>query len=217
MGRERGENPFNRLSEIKEPKQIFLLACEGRHTERKYFLGIQENKEKLAILKYIKIEIFEKSDPDLSNPLKIFEELKTKIEREGIDADEVCLIVDRDSDTFKEKQYIEVIAGCRENNFNLYLSNPNFELWLLFHFIEGLSLEEEKKFLTEKGEIAKELQKYLKKNGLSRAQSFNKKILFKHYMDRIDNAIKVAKKYESDINGLKDNLGTNVYQLIEKL
>ncbi|WP_291255156.1 RloB domain-containing protein [Fusobacterium sp.] len=111
---------------------------------------------------------------------------------------------------------IKVVNGCKENNFNLYLSNPNFELWLLFHFIQEITLEQQDKFLSKNGEIAKELQKYLNKNNLSKAKSFNKKILFEHYIDRIDNAIKVAKKYETDINKLKDNLGTNVYQLVEK-
>lgn len=216
MGRERGKNPFVRTSETREPKKVFLLACEGRHTERKYFLGIQENRSKLQIMEYIEIEIFEKSNPDMSNPLKIFEELKSKIESKGIEADEVCLIVDRDSDSFKEWQYIEVLDGCRSNNFNLYLSNPNFELWLLFHFIDDLSPEEQKKFLLEKGKVARELQNYLNINELSRAKTFNKKILFEHYIDRIDNAIKVAKKYENDIEKLKDRLGTNVYQLVEK-
>lgn len=217
MGRERGSSPFTRISETKEPKQVFLLACEGRHTERKYFLGIQENKSKLKILEYIEIEIFKKSNPDISNLLKIFEELKVKIESKGIEADEVCLIVDRDSDSFREEQYIKVVSGCKENNFHLYLSNPNFELWLLFHFIDELSSEEESRFLLQKGEVTKELQNYLKINELSRAKNFNKKIMFEHYIDRIDNAIKVAKKYESDIDKLKDKLGTNVYKLIENL
>ncbi|WP_367180178.1 RloB domain-containing protein [uncultured Fusobacterium sp.] len=90
-------------------------------------------------------------------------------------------------------------------------------MWLLFHFIDELSPEEEDSFLYQKGEVAKKLQNYLKTNELSRAKTFNKKILFKHYIDRIDNAIKVAKKYENDIEKLKDKLGTNVYQLVEKL
>lgn len=141
MGRERKVNPFIRESEIKEPKRVFLLACEGRHTERKYFEGIQSNKIELEILQYVEIKIFEKSNPDLSNPLKIFEELKQKIENNGIEADEVCLIVDRDSDSFSEEQYLKVLNGCEENNYNFYLSNPNFELWLLFHFVESLSQE----------------------------------------------------------------------------
>lgn len=217
MGRERGKNPFVRTSEIKEPKKVFLLACEGRHTERKYFFGLQENKSKLQIMEYIKLEIFEKSNPDMSNPLKIFEELKSKIESKGIEADEVCLIVDRDSDSFKEWQYTKVLNGCKKNNFNLYLSNPNFELWLLFHFINELSSEEENKFLSQKGTVNEKLQSYLIQNKFSRAKKFNKKILFEHYIDRIDNAISVAKKYENDIEKLKNKLGTNVYQLVEKL
>lgn len=217
MGRERGSNPFTRISETKDPKQVFLLACEGRHTERKYFLGFQENKAKLQVLEYIEIEIFKKSNPDMSNPLKIFEELKTKIENKGIEANEVCLIVDRDSDSFTEEQYIKVVDGCKENHFHLYLSNPNFELWLLFHFIDQLSSEEEDRFLSQKGEVAKRLQNCLKEEELSRSNTFNKKILFEHYRDRIDKAIRTAKKYEADIERLKDNLGTNVYQLIENL
>ncbi len=60
-------------------------------------------------MEYIEIEIFEKS-----NPLKIFEELIVKIESKGIEADEVCLIVDRDSDSFKEEQYIKVVDGCKK-------------------------------------------------------------------------------------------------------
>lgn len=216
MGRERRSNPFIRISETKEPKQVFLLACEGRHTERKYFLGMRKNRAKLQILEYIELEIFEKSNPDVSNPLKIFKELKDKIESKGIEADEVCLIVDRDSNSFIEEQYIKVVHECEEKGFHLYLSNPNFELWLLFHFIESLSEEEENKLLSQE-EVTKKLQSYLNINGFSRAKHFNKKILFTHYIDRIPNAITVAKKYESDILKLKDKLGTNIYQLIEKL
>lgn len=217
MGRERKVNPFIRESEIKEPKRVFLLACEGRHTERKYFEGIQSNKIELEILQYVEIKIFEKSNPDLSNPLKIFEELKQKIENNGIEADEVCLIVDRDSDSFSEEQYLKVLNGCEENNYNFYLSNPNFELWLLFHFVESLSQEQKKLFLTDKDGVSFELQKLLNENHLSRGKNFNKKILFKHYIDRIENAIRTAKKYETDIRKLKDELGTNVYQLIENI
>lgn len=214
MGRERKKEPFARVSEIKEPKQIFLLACEGRHTERKYFLGIQ----KFQILEYVEIEIFKKSNPDLSNPLKIFEELKLKMENQGIEANEVCLIVDRDSDSFTVEQYDKVLEGCKDNGFNLYVSNPNFELWLLFHFVKNSLLPiQEKAFLQQKGEVTKELQKYLIANNLSRAINFNKKILFQHYVGGIYNAIEIAKKYETNVVKLKKCLGTNVYKLVENI
>lgn len=218
MSRERGENPFSRTSEVRNPKKVFLLACEGRRTEKKYFNGMQENREELQILKYIDIEIFEKSNQDISNPLKIFEELKKEMENNGIEADEVCLIVDRDSESFTEEQYTKVLNGCEENGFKFYLSNPSFELWLLFHFIDNeLSDEQKRDFSNGTKKISEELQLYLINNGLSRAKKFKKNILFRHYMDRIENAISVAKKYETNIYNLKDNLGTNVYELVENI
>lgn len=218
MSRERKGNPFKRVSETREPKKVFLLACEGRHTERKYFLGLKEMREPFQILEYIEIEIFQKSNPDISNPLKIFNELKENVQENGIEGNEVCLIVDRDSSSFTEEQYAIVLKGCQENNFNLYLSNPNFELWLLFHFLQGrLSSQQEINFLSQNEEVAKELQSYLVKNGLSRAGKFNKKILFSHYADKIRNAIFIAKMHETNINKLKDKLGTNVYSLLENI
>lgn len=218
MSRNRGENPFGRTSETKEPKRVFLLACEGRQTEKRYFKGLEENKNKLNILEFTEIKIFKKSNEDISNPLKIFEELNEVMEHKGIDANEVCLVVDRDSKSFTEGQYTRVLRGCEENNFNLYLSNPNFELWLLFHFIdEKLSSQQEIDFLYDPKKVSEELQLYLKKNNFSRAITFNKKISFSHYIDRIKNAISVAKKYETDVYNLKDNLGTNVCELVENI
>lgn len=218
MSRERKGDPFKRISEIREPKKVFLLACEGRHTERKYFLGLKTMREPIQILEYIEIQIFQKNNPDISNPLKIFNELKANIQENGIEANEVCLIVDRDSKSFTEEQYAIVLKGCQENRFNLYLSNPNFELWLLFHFLQKkLSFQEEIKFLSQQGEVAKELQSYLVNSGFSRATKFNKKISFSHYADKILNAIFIAKKHETNIYKLKDNLGTNVYSLLEDI
>lgn len=217
MGRTRTVNPFVRIdSESEQPKKLFLLACEGRHTERKYFEGVQKNKKKLRIVDYLEIEIFKKSHPDLSHPLRIFGELKEKVERLGIEAEEVCLIVDRDSDSFTEEQYTALLKGCEEQNYSIFLSNPNFELWLLFHFLDKkLSSEEMALFLSNSGEIGKSLQSILREKGSSRSSSFNKKILFEHYLDYVESAIKNAKLYEHEIEKLRDNLGTNVFKLLE--
>ena len=47
--------------------------------------------------------------------------------------DEVCIIIDRDKGSFKQSQYNEVVTICKENNYNLGISNPCFEFWLLLH------------------------------------------------------------------------------------
>ena len=47
--------------------------------------------------------------------------------------DSLNMVIDRDKDSITEEQYDEVIKFCNENQVNLYVSNPNFEFWLLLH------------------------------------------------------------------------------------
>lgn len=64
--------------------------------------------------------------------------------------DFMCLVVDRDPNSFKEWQFDEVLNTCNERGFKFLLSNPNFEFWLLLHFDEVLSLDKEKLLENEK-------------------------------------------------------------------
>ncbi|MEG0471112.1 MAG: RloB domain-containing protein, partial [Solibacillus sp.] len=47
--------------------------------------------------------------------------------------DRICLILDRDYRSFKDDQYDEVLKICKNNNFMLGITNPNFEFYLLLH------------------------------------------------------------------------------------
>ncbi|MGL5724975.1 RloB family protein [Cetobacterium sp.] len=213
MGRVRA----SKIKEQREPKKVFLLACEGRHTERKYFSGLSEDLKNKNLVSYIEVNIFEKSDQDLSNPKKILEELNIKKEKDGFEEDEIYLIVDRDADSFTEEQFEDVKNGCFEKGYHLILSNPNFELWLLFHFIENLSDDDKDEIKADKTVIEIKLQKFLKEFQSLRAEKFNKKILFKHYKERVQQAIKIAKENEYDLENLKNIIGTNVFMLVEDI
>lgn len=213
MGRVRA----SKVKEEREPKKVFLLACEGRHTERKYFSGLSDDLKNKNLVNYIEVSIFEKSDQDLSNPKKILEELNIKKEKDGFEADEIYLVVDRDADSFTEEQFEDVKNGCSENGYQLILSNPNFELWLLFHFIESLSNEDKEEIEADKTVIEIKLQKFLKESQNLRAKSFNKKILFKHYKERVQHAIKIARENEYDLENLKNIIGTNAFILVEDI
>lgn len=218
MSRTRGQDHFTRVSETRQPKKVFLLACEGRHTERRYFQGLNEVKHYFKIADYIDIEIFKKGNQDNSHPLKIFEELKLKVKKNGIEADELCLIIDRDPHSFKDYQLDELIQKCKEEGYSIYLTNPRFEFWLLLHFLEDkLTKEEKEKILFENGFLEKKLQDFLKSKFKLRANSFNKKIKFCHYNDRVNLALSNGNLYEEDINKLKDKIGTNIHKLIDKM
>ncbi|MGL6064013.1 MAG: RloB family protein [Fusobacteriaceae bacterium] len=189
----------------------------GRHTERRYFSGLNDYLKNKNQINFIDINIFEKSDQDLSNPKKILEELNAKKEKDGFEEDEVYLIVDRDKDSFTENQFEKVKNGCIEKGYQLILSNPNFELWLLFHFLESLSEYDKEEIKFNEIIVKEKLQKFLRESKKLRAVRFDKKIFFKHYSEGVENAIKIAKENEYDLKKLKDTIGTNVFKLVENI
>ncbi|MGL5124366.1 MAG: hypothetical protein ACRC6U_00050, partial [Fusobacteriaceae bacterium] len=86
-----------------------------------------------------------------------------------------------------------------------------------FHFIENLSNNDKDEIKADKTILEKKLQKCLKEFENLRSDSFNKKILFKHYSDRVEHAIKIAKENEYDLEKLKDTIGTNAFILVENI
>lgn len=124
------------------------------------------------------------------------------------------IVVDRDKDSFTESQYDEVVRFCKDNNVNLYVSNPNFEFWLYLHFSE-VEVEDREKLLenpkvgTKKRYIEKKLNEicgYTKTNF-----SFDK------FEKNVRAAIEREKMFTENIEDIKDNLGTNVGKLVASI
>lgn len=133
----------------------------------------------------------------------------------GIDV--INLIVDRDKGNFKSEQYDKLVKECQENGINLYVSNPCFEVWLLMHFKEFDNLDFNKLLDNKRVNANKNARKYSDKM-LSDIIGYDKANLkFDIFVDKINDAIKREKNYCEDINGLKDNIGSNVGKLIESM
>lgn len=130
--------------------------------------------------------------------------------------DEVCVIIDRDKGSFKKFQYDEVVKICKQNNYNLGISNPCFEFWLLLHLSDCKEYNIEDIRINRKVSKSKRfLEKQLanKLNG-----SYNKSnIKFEQFKDNINTAIENQKLYESDIEKLENNVGTRVGSIIENM
>lgn len=132
---------------------------------------------------------------------------------EGFDT--ICIIVDRDKDSFTENQYEDVINICNEKNFKLYITNPCFEFWLLLHFSNAKELDNNKlkknpKISNKKRYVESELCKFLPKY---------KKCYFdgKDIAMNVDTAIENEKSFCEDLEELKDNVGSNLGLLIQEL
>lgn len=131
---------------------------------------------------------------------------------EGLDR--ICIIVDRDKQSFVCDQYDYVKNMCFEKGFGFYLTNPCFEFWLLLHFnrvhtIDKSSLLENKK-ITKTRFVENELKNVLvgyKKNDIK----------FDLLKERIEKAIQNEGSFCEDIELLKDHLGCNIGLLIKEL
>ena len=128
--------------------------------------------------------------------------------------DTLNMVIDRDSGNFFPEQYDEVKEFCELNDVNLYVSNPNFEFWLLLHFDE---VENENKEIMYKNDKVNSKRRYLE-NRLHEICGYKKKNLnFTDFEPFVSNAIKREKKYAETLVSLKDNLGSNVGILVEKM
>ncbi|MCI6591911.1 MAG: RloB family protein [Spirochaetia bacterium] len=133
--------------------------------------------------------------------------------------DYLCLVVDRDPESFTEFQFDDVLKTCKQNNFEFLISNPDFELWLLLHFDDIHDLDNEKLLKNEKINpgskssirfIPNELRKCL---GTYKKSRYDVTLLIKN----IDKAIKNEKNYCESLPELKNELGSNIGVFIEKL
>lgn len=130
------------------------------------------------------------------------------------EVDTLNLVVDRDKDSFSEKQYDDVVKFCTENNVGFYVSNPNFEFWLLLHFAEVES--ENNRVMLDNPKMSGS-RRYLEKRLHDICGYTKTKFSFLKFENNIRDAIIREKNYEESLDGLKDNLGSNVGKLVEKI
>lgn len=131
------------------------------------------------------------------------------------DFDEICLIVDRDKESFIESQYEYVKEKCSEKGFRFCVTNPCFEFWLLMHSEKVFDLNQEK--LLENPKITSK-RRYAE-DELHKIYPSYKKSNYKaeEFVENIDTAIKNEKEFCEDVEGLKDSIGSNIGFLIEDM
>lgn len=134
------------------------------------------------------------------------------------DIDKVCLIVDRDPQSFTVNQFDEVMQTCNENKIQFYISNPCFEFWLMLHFDQIFELDTEKMLANQPISNSNSAKSYLENELRKNLGSYKKKNFDVNcLMQNIDKAITNEKKFCEDCEGLKKYLGSNVGLLITEM
>lgn len=133
--------------------------------------------------------------------------------------DKICLIVDRDRESFvstpENNQYAYVVDRCKEKDFELYVTNPCFEFWLLLHFDKVFELDKDKllenpKVTARRRYAEQELRRIWP--GYTKS-SYRAEELVKD----INRAIKNEKEFCEDVVLLENTVGSNLGKLIENM
>lgn len=131
--------------------------------------------------------------------------------------DKICLIADRDKQSFKEEQYDYVAKTCLEKGYNFYISNPCFEFWLLLHYDEILDMDRQK-LLTNPKETPRAKKRFLEKQLSLLMGGYNKNnFMFNKILDKVDKAIENEKQFCEKVEDLKTDLGCNIGLLIKEM
>ncbi len=126
----RGYRP--RLVNTREPKQHFLIVCEGGKTERYYFEELRKDHRLNAKVTVRGLGL---------DPSQLVETAQKQ--RRLDDYDQVWCVFDRD--TWPAQNFNNALAQARRHSIGMAYSNEAFELWYLLHFYyfdTGISRQE---------------------------------------------------------------------------
>ena len=136
MGRvKRGYTRIIPEDELKRDYRLFAIACEGSKRERKYF-EMFEGISSRVIVEYIKDEEYPDDPP--SAPNHVLRRAQEYVASNDLnEEDSIWLVMDVDK---WGPGLNEANEYCKQhNNWHTIISNPCFEIWLLYHTRTDLS------------------------------------------------------------------------------
>lgn len=199
----------------ENPQSIAFVVYLGEGQEESQYLEmLSEGKDN--IIDVFKYYLNSHQQITLSHPNHRYNALVEFLESDGSDysaaLDKAFLISDRDSQSFKEEQYDEMLKNCEDKGIVWIVSNPSFQLWLLFHFtddIESLELEKISRCKKQIREIETNIKAF-SKYGYTHGNL--KQSVFKPL---IEVAIKNSEPYCLSVEELKESIGTNFSVLVK--
>lgn len=139
--------PRTRRSATRDARLI-IIAAEGTKTEKRYF------EDLAAYPRYrnpkVHVEVLER-ESNASSPshvIRMLDDFKATYRLNQYD--ELWLVID--VDRWPTDQLSAIAAQCQQKTYQLAVSNPCFELWLLLHLtgLENYTLAERTVLLTNK-------------------------------------------------------------------
>jgi len=193
----RRKRPLDRGRPHLRDTSLIVIATEGACTEKQYFEMFRHHRVQVKVLH---------TDDCKSAPEYVIERLKEyKRDFELGRDDELWLMVDVDS--WGATKLADVAMQAVKAKFDLAVSNPCFELWLLLHHVDADSDDLPTQSKTAERLLRKVLGSYNKAN-LDTDQ----------FVGRVKFAVEQARKLDVDQNQRwPRSTGTHVYRVIESI
>lgn len=209
---ERTFSPLGRQSGTKTPDRI-VIASEGENTEPQYFQNLAAKNSRISVVSLDRPE----ADKSKSAPSYVLQQLRAFKESEAPRKhDELWLVVDVD----QWENLTEIVNSCAAEGYHAAISNPCFELWLLFHFrsLTEYTAEERQKLLENK-KVTKKRTLLEKELSDRLIDGYNKKRpATERFIPFVKEAIERAKQLDKNPDALwPETLGTRVYLLAERI
>jgi hypothetical protein len=114
-----------RKANNRQPRQIFLIVCEGEKTEYYYFTCLRED------LKSNNIKIKVKAEG--KNTLSLVEKAINIRNNEKLESyDQVWCVFDKDD--YTKEQFNQADRLAKQEKIKIAYSNEAFEIWYILHF-----------------------------------------------------------------------------------
>lgn len=190
---------FNRRSPHRETRKLFVIATEGQETERIYFAIFNGEEYR----KNVRVHVLP-TRKGASSPQSVLKRLRTYAHEIGIDpGDELWVVVD--VDRWGEATLDALCHACHQADYNVAVSNPCFELWLVLH-------QEKPRTPISAKACEREMELLL-------GRPYDKAdYATRHLIPHIEMAIKHARRLDRQPDDQwPRETGTHVYKLVTKL
>lgn len=199
------EKLYNRKTDVRTAR-VFVVACEGEHTEKRYFDGLTEGLRRVRVIPLPALE-------GLSAPEQVIDRLNEFATKRGIEVldqttggGELWMVLDVDRWFAPNRIGVthRVLDEAAQRGYNVAVSNKCFEVWLLFHF-------EEVAAHSSVQELEERLRVYLGGYAKNRLD-------FEKYRPHIAAAVQRAKNADTAPQQREPaHPGSRVYRLIEAM
>jgi hypothetical protein len=197
----RKKRPIDRNLKVLADTRLLIIATEGRITEKQYFAQFRNRR--------VQVKVIPTGEDNKSSPEYILRRLKDFRQEYDLKADdELWLMID--VDRWKDKKLKSVTKEAKDSGFQLAVSNPCFETWLLCHYTLPTITTSTCQKITE--QLSQELKK-VHNCGYNKA-----KLNTDYFKPYVKQAVQNAKQLDNHPKARWLNqVGTHVYKVVEQL